>query len=190
MGDFDSYKFKGRVFGGFDRQDVIRYIADLSAQLEAAKKEIQQLTDQVTSAEAEKAELSAHLETLEADYADLEAENAENKRMAQQQDELLEAVKVKIAALEVDATVRAATIEKDARDVSKEIFRNISEIVTSLRIQYDTVKSDIAVTASHLQNQVGELGDELALVASVVDNAGSGIYQLESSMKQRMESAK
>ena len=74
----ESNTFKSVAFGGFDKQDVIRYIE--RASLEHAE-ETRRLQEENVALAAQIRELTAAKETLEAQIAELEAQAAESSAL-------------------------------------------------------------------------------------------------------------
>ena len=135
----ENYPIKSVTFGGFDKQDVVRYIEQAAQTAAAAQSELQKenellsgkvesLNQELTAAKAGFAELSAKCEALEAELAKeiaarqaleplkpLEAENARLKAEAESLRPDAQAYaqfRERIGAIECEARKRAADLEE------------------------------------------------------------------------------
>ena len=102
----ENYSFKSVTFGGFDKQDVVRYIeqasekaAAVQKQLEDEREELQkQLEEQVQKAEM----LQAQVKTLTEQRDSLQVE-LDFERSAKQKLEPLQAMEKEVARLRAEA---------------------------------------------------------------------------------------
>ena len=119
--------FRGRVFGGFCRQDVIDYIEELAAERNGLRRENQELRDRVWELE-EKLDASPPAEDPAADPdgasgaspepSAAEAERAEIEGALTEARELLRSVRSRYDALCTDVKINAAQAEGELRSVS------------------------------------------------------------------------
>lgn len=128
----ETCNFKTRLFGGFDRRDVIAYIEKLAAQRNKYQVSSKKLEDQMV-------ELREKLTEAENEIAEA------NRRI----------VEINIAAL----TDAARTI-------------------TELQDKYESVRSDMEVTATHIKGELIRVGDTLMLMSSVLNTAGQRFADL------------
>ncbi len=174
--------FRGSVFGGFNRQDVLTYLErtarEHSQQVESLQKKLAELTqdqnDKTTrlAGLVEKdAQLSAEnqrlSETLECARTDLEEKRT---RLAAAQEDLsvlreraaeLEAnaeaysrLKDRTATIELDARNRAQVILNDAHAQSDSIRTQVEDWLDRAEARYEHLRADIGATLSHA---IGEL---------------------------------
>lgn len=126
--------FKTKLFGGFDRRDVIAYIEKLAAQRNKYQTTSKKLENQMNDLYNKLAEAEHDIEEA-------------NRRV----------VEINIAALE-----------------------DAAKTITELQEKYESVRSDMEVTATHIKGELTRVGDTLMLMSSVLNTAGQRFADLRS----------
>lgn len=194
----ENYPIKSVTFGGFDKQDVIRYIEQTAKNNEAAQKElleeaerfraqIQELTAANTALRAENDALLAEKETLEAALA---AAAARNQEMAPLQglDSKVAELEAEIARLQPDAANyaqfrdRLGAIECEARERADALERatneQLSRTVEAFRSQYTTLMSTFESTAAHVNAELRKVEVNLSQLPRAMDRPGVELEEL------------
>lgn len=186
----NEQQFRGAVFGGFQKQDVLSYIEtatrEHSAKVEMLKKELAGLTADKDALEAGQTELAAKAEVsatalvetaaaLEQSTAELERKNA---RLAELEREVTtlkarvaelepaaaayQAVKDRTAGIELEAHCRAQAAETAARERVKAAGADLEQWMLKVQAEYDRLRTDVDATISHT-------GGELARVTKTLE---------------------
>ena len=184
----DNYPIKSVTFGGFDKQDVVRYIeqaARQAAEVQAAQqKEIDTLT-------AAKAALTEEVDSLQKQVAELTAQCAQQKA----------ALETEVARLSAEAeTLRAdaenythfrdsiGAIECEARKRANELEAatraQLRQTVDLFRQQYQILMSTFESTASHVNSELRKVEVNLSQLPRAMDQAGSELNTLAAQLKQ------
>ena len=187
----DNYPIKSVAFGGFDKQDVVRYIEQASLQAAAVQESQQKLIDTLT---AEKNALSEEVESLRRQVAELTAQCAQQK----------DALEAKVAGLEAEAeTLRAdaanfahfrdsiGAIECEARKRANELEAatqaQLRQTVDLFRQQYQILMSTFESTASHVNSELRKVEVNLSQLPRTMDQAGSELNTLAAQLKREDE---
>lgn len=205
--DMENNTFKGTLFGGFNREDVIDYItktsADSTARIEALEADIdrlctqeQDLRTQLTASQAECAALQEELRLAQA------ARDAAQQTLGSLNDELtalraeVETLRRENAALRTEAeTLRPlseqyctikdhlAGIELDAHQRAEEYERSTRERMTALiascRSLCDGVLSTLSTTCESVSGELERAERSLSVLPSAFETLRSSLDELE-----------
>lgn len=196
----DNYPIKSVTFGGFDKQDVIRYIEQTAQQAAAAQQALQaendELRKQVASLSAEAASLRAQIKALSGERDHLqEALNQESA--ARQQLEVLKPLEAEVARLRPDAEAyaqfreRIGAIECEARkraaDLELATANQLQKTVDLFREQYQTLMSTFESTASHVNSELRKVEVNLTQLPRAMDQAGTELNELAARLERSKE---
>ena len=187
--------FKSVAFGGFDKQDVIRYI-EQSAQEAAALQQTLQQENEGLRTEAEslrtrvqelESRLSAETAELEAARAELERERASRQALEDAQAEagrLAEELaqlrpeaesyaqfRDRVGDIECEAHKRAAELE--AATTAK-----LRRTVELFRAKYTELMSTFDATAAHVTAELRDVEVSLSQLPRAMDQAGKELNEL------------
>ena len=188
MGPMDNYSIKSVAFGGFDKQDVIRYI-EQSAQKASAVQ--QELEAEVESLRNSNITLSHELETLRSQLEDVSG----------QRDQLQIALETEVGQWKAEAeTLRAdadayvqfrerlGTIECEARkraaDLEAATLAQLQQTVDLFRAQYQILMSTFETTASHVNSELRKVEVNLSQLPRSMDQVGSDLNTLAAQLRQ------
>ncbi len=177
-------KFRGRLFGGFNRKDVVEYIQKSSEGYEKYRQEYVRLTEKCADLEAklfgaderEKAlrlennKLTEQLHFLK----DIEkrAQEIQNELDAiRESAKVYEDTKQRIAQLELDSVMRAASIENAAVSAAESTLDRTDALLCDLGVRYENVKSDVEVTVAHLRGELDKISASLENLVSVLEKS-------------------
>jgi chromosome segregation ATPase len=184
----DNYSIKSVAFGGFDKQDVIRYI-EQSAQKASAVQ--QELEAEVESLRNSNITLSHELETLRSQLEDVSG----------QRDQLQIALETEVGQWKAEAeTLRAdadayvqfrerlGTIECEARkraaDLEAATLAQLQQTVDLFRAQYQILMSTFETTASHVNSELRKVEVNLSQLPRSMDQVGSELNTLAAQLRQ------
>lgn len=137
--------FKKVNFGGFDREDVMNYIAKItddfhedlerkSDELSKAKEKISTLEAELESVKEERSELSEKIARLESENEDLKNKNSRaavsDDIVESETEQLRNAVKAltqKVDELISDSAEKNSTLENDSDDYDRDLFDLIEQ---------------------------------------------------------------
>lgn len=184
----EGVAFRSAAFGGFHKKDVMTYISETSQRyqeeirwremkMEAIRKELEQAQQENAALRSRVAELEANA-TDETELAELEAacqaklteiqENFQQKLDAcRQEAEGYRLMREKLGQIEMDARVRALTVEREAD-------QRASETISAAQEKHDQIVGNIRAEAEELQERLSQL---LGSVCSSFDNVHSGISE-------------
>ena len=200
----DNYSIKSVAFGGFDKQDVVRYIEQSSQQAAATQQALQEELDTLHS---QKQALENELSTLKTRFAEVSAQcDKLNTQLAQeiavrQTLEPLKPLQVEVEqlkaeneALRPDAEAyaqfrdRIGSIECEARkraaDLEAATMAQLRETVDLFRQQYQILMSTFETTASHVTGELRKVEVNLTQLPRAMDQAGSELNTLAAQLKQ------
>lgn len=194
----ENYPIKSVTFGGFDKQDVIRYIEQTAKNNELVQKElleeterlraqIGELTEANTALGIEVDALTTRKEVLEAELA---VEVAHNQEMAP-----LKGLEEKVAALEAEVERlrpdaanyaqfrdRLGAIECEARERADALERatsgQLQKTVEAFRSQYSTLMSTFESTASYVTAELRKVEVNLTQLPRAMDRSGAELEEL------------
>lgn len=200
----ENYSFKTVTFGGFDKQDVMRYIEQasekaaavqrsLEAENEALRKEIQTLSQRLQDAESESATLLSRCEGLQKELATAKEEleplrplEGEAERLRAEADTLrpdanaYAQFRERLGAIECEARKRADDLESaSAQQMKKTVDR--------FRSQYEALMRTFESAASHVTEELRKVEVEISQLPRVMDRSGAELEQLTASLERPAE---
>ena len=193
----EQYAIKSVAFGGFDKEDVARYIEQLSQESGKLREERNVLQEQLEQAEQELAALREQLQELTAAKERLETENqrlapmeAETSRLKDQLEALrpdAEAhvmLREQVGTIECEARQRAAELEE--RTVGQ--MRKATEL---FRQQYQVLMNTVETASSHMTAELRKMEVSLAQLPRTMDQTGTELKRLASALEktERRESS-
>ena len=156
----DINRFRGKIFGGFNRRDVADYIEMLAADRNRLKAKVDELEGQVRSLRGENATLCSLMET-ERRTAEDAGRNAEAEYARKQ------------AALEAEFAEKQAALEAEFAEKTAALSAKLAEKENALREELSAVMpllsgiaADTASDAENLRGKLEELCDGLDTAAS------------------------
>lgn len=203
----DNYSIKTVTFGGFDKQDVIRYIEQAAEQATAVQKELQAqnealqseksaLETQVISMTEEISSLRTQLESVTSSRARLQ--EALSRESAQRQElEALRPLEAEVERLRPDAEAYAqfrekiGSIECDARkraaDLESSTILQLQQTVDLFRDQYQLLMSTFESAASHVNSELRKVEVNLTQLPRTMDQSGSELNELMKRLENMKE---
>lgn len=200
----ENYSIKSVTFGGFDKQDVVRYIEQASQEAAEAQKQLQEendgLREQVSALTEELAALRLQAEELTAlrgqMQADLTRETAAHQSLEPLKAEAealraeTEQLKAELEALRPDAQSyaqfreRIGAIECEAREraaaLEAETAVQLKQTVDLFRAQYQGLMSTFEATAAHVNGELRKVEVNLSQLPRAMDQAGAELNELAS----------
>jgi chromosome segregation ATPase len=202
----DNYSIKSVTFGGFDKQDVIRYIEETAKAAAATEKELQKKLEQLSS---ENKDLRSRLDAAEKDLSSLQSrfqelnleycrikEDAARETAARMELEPLKPLQEEVDRLRPDAEAYAqfrekiGAIECEARkraaDLESATIQKLQQNVDLFREQYQVLMSSFESTAAHVTSELRKVEVNLTQLPRTMDQPGSELNEL----MNRLESMK
>lgn len=203
----DNYPIKSVAFGGFDKQDVIRYIEQTAEQSAAAQKVLREENDSLRAeADAlrkETASLRAQLEESSARQAQLQSELAQETAARLELEKLkpleeeVSRLKQEVDALRPDAEAyaqfreRIGAIECEARkraaDLEAATVGQLQQTVDLFRAQYQVLMSTFETTASHVNGELRKVEVNLTQLPRAMDQAGTELNELAARLERSVK---
>lgn len=196
----ENYPIKSVTFGGFDKQDVIRYIEQAAQQAAAAQQTLQaeneDLRNQITGLSAELSSLRAQVSSLSAERDQLQ-EALGQESASRQQLEVLKPLEAEVARLRPDAEAyaqfreRIGAIECEARkraaDLELATVNQLQKTVDLFRDQYQTLMSTFESTANHVNGELRKVEVNLTQLPRAMDQAGTELNELAARLERSKE---
>ena len=186
----EQYAIKSVAFGGFDKEDVARYIEQLSQESGKLREERDALQERLEQAEQELAALREQLQELTAAKERLEAEN---QRLAPMEAESIR-LKNQLEAMRPDAEAhvmlreQVGTIECEARQRAAELEeRTVGQMrkATELfRQQYQVLMNTVETASSHMTAELRKMEVSLAQLPRTMDQTGTELKRLASTLEK------
>lgn len=181
------------AFGGFDKEDVARYIEQLSQETEKLReerdalqekadcleKEADELRTQVQELSKAKEELSAEMARL----APLEKENAQLKEQVEALRPDAEAhvmLRSQVGAIECEARQRAAELEEHTAG-------QMHKALDLFRQQYQILMSTFETASSHMTAELRKMEVTLAQLPRTMDQTGVELDRLASALEKETD---
>ena len=193
----ENYPIKSVTFGGFDKQDVIRYIEQTAAAQQTLQTENENLRNQVADLSAELSALRAQISSLSAERDQLQ-ETLSQESASRQQLEALKPLEDEVARLRPDAEAyaqfreRIGAIECEARkraaDLEQATVSQLQKTVDLFREQYQTLMSTFESTASHVNGELRKVEVNLTQLPRAMDQAGTELNELAARLERSKES--
>ena len=186
----EQYTIKSVAFGGFDKEDVARYIEQISQetgklreerdalreQAESAAQEVEALREQVQQLTAAKAQLETEVQRL----ASAEEENADLRSQLETLRPDAEAYaqfRERIGAIECEARKRAADLEAASQ-------AQMRRTVETFRAQYQALMHTFNSTAAHVTGELRKVEVNLTQLPRAMDQASVELKELEKLLEQ------
>ena len=203
----ENYSFKSVAFGGFDKQDVVRYLEQSSEKAAAAQRELETeneglrkraeeleaeleaLRGQVEELTAQRNQLQEKLETEAAARADLEPLRALEKdvaRITAERDALrpdaesYARFRERLGAIECEARDRADDLEREAAAQTR---RTLEEF----RSRYQRLMSAFESTAGHVNGELRKIEVTLSQLPRALDQTGAEMNELAARLEKKPE---
>lgn len=203
----ENYSFKSVAFGGFDKQDVVRYLEqssekaaaaqrELEAENESLRKQAEELSEELDRLRSEKKELAAErdglrkkLETETAARANLEPLRALEQdvaRLTAERDalkpdaEAYARFRERLGAIECEARKRADDLEEEA---AAQIRRTVGEF----RNRYQKLVSEFESVAGHVNGELRKVEVSLTQLPRALDQTGAELNELASRLEKKPE---
>ena len=194
----ENYSFRSVPFGGFDKQDVVRYIEQASEKAAAVQRELQEenhslrsktaeLEDQVEDLQSQLEELKHERDRLQ---ADLKAEAAHRKKLEPLRPLESETARLRaeVEKLRPDAMAyaqfreRLASIECDARkradDLEAAAQKRMRQTVDTFRSQYQALMSTFEVASGHMSAELRKIEVSLSQLPHAMDKTTAALDAL------------
>ena len=203
----ESYSFKSVAFGGFDKQDVVRYLEQSSEKAAAAQRELEaenemlhrqaadqmeelaRLRVQVEELTEQRDRLREKLETEAAVRADLEPLRAleqEAARLTAERDALKPDAQAyarfreRLGAIECEARKRADDLEEEAAAQTR---RTVGEF----QDRYQQLMSAFESTAGHVNSELRKIEVTLSQLPRALDQTGAELNELAARLEKKPE---
>lgn len=190
----ERYAIKSVAFGGFDKEDVARYIEQASQEAAKLKEERDALQEQAENLRQENAalqgqvqDLTAAEETLKAEVQRLAPLEAETVRLREQLEALrpdAEAhamLRDQVGTIECEARQRAAELEE--RTVGQ--MRKATDL---FRQQYQLLMSTFETASSHMTAELRKMEVSLAQLPRTMDQTGVELNRLAAALEKNSQS--
>ena len=186
----EQYAIKSVAFGGFDKEDVARYIEQISQESGKLREERDVLQERLEQAEQEMAALRDQLQALTEAKERLEAENqrlapmeAENARLKEEMEALrpdAEAhvmLREQVGTIECEARQRAAELEE--RTVGQ-----MRRATDQFRRQYQVLMNTVETASGHMTAELRKMEVALAQLPRTMDRTGAELNQLAAALEK------
>lgn len=198
----ESYTFKTVAFGGFDKQDVARYVEQLtqehSAALAALQEENAALKEKNSHLEAENrslrtqadaqaaslSQLSAQAEKLLEEVAALRDYPEKYEALRTEADSLRRDAEAyvefrnRIGNIECEAQQRAAKLEADTQ-------AQLRRMAESFRAQYEALTGTFDAAAAHVTAELRKVEVNLTQLPRSLDGVGRELEQLDAILPEK-----
>ena len=189
----ENYSFKSVAFGGFDKQDVVRYLEQSSEKAAAAQRELEAENEMLRKQAADQLEeldrLRDKLETEAAVRADLEPLRAleqEAARLTAERDalkpdaEAYARFRERLGAIECEARKRADDLEEEAAAQTR---RTVGEF----QDRYQRLVSAFESTAGHVNSELRKIEVMLSQLPRALDQTGAELNELAARLEKKPE---
>jgi len=203
----ENYSFKTVAFGGFDKQDVVRYLEQASEKAAAVQrgleseseallkrmeeqgKELARLQEQIQKLTDERDELQAKLKTESAARAELEPLRTlkqEVARLTAERDTLrpdaesYARFRERLGTIECEARQRADDLEANAAAQARRMLEEFQS-------RYQRLMSDFDFTAGHVSSELRKIEVTLSQLPRALDQTGTELNELASRLEMRPE---
>lgn len=206
-GPMENYSFKSVAFGGFDKQDVVRYLEQASEKAAAAQRKLEEENETLRTQVAEQAEqldqLRAQLEELTGERDALQMKLGEESaaRADLEPLRLLEQDVARLTAerdaLKPDAEAyaqfreRLGSIECEARkradDLEEEAAAQTRRTVGEFQDRYQRLVSAFESTAGHVNSELRKIEVMLSQLPRALDQTGAELNELAARLEKKPE---
>lgn len=189
----DRSAIRSVAFGGFDKEDVARYIEQLSQETEKLREERDALQEKADCLEKEADELRTQVQELTkareelsaemARLAPLEKENAQLKEQVEALRPDAEAhvmLRSQVGAIECEARQRAAELEEHTAG-------QMHKAMDLFRQQYQILMSTFETASSHMTAELRKMEVTLAQLPRTMDQTGVELDRLASALEKETD---
>lgn len=142
--------FRGRLFGGFDRQDVIDYIESVSIKKNLSEKERDDLREEldrcrsrVYELESEKADLRSEIEELRKELEQERDRTATYKaEKLREADEVVDKILAEVGEMKADVTINLTNAQCELKRLDKALSA-VSSVFTDAEAKISALKGEI-----------------------------------------------
>lgn len=194
-----DHQFRTAAFGGFNRQDVLDYLASSALanqqQLQAVQEQLDQSRKELEESAAQKDEIQA----LQAQAEELQSQLAQAKVREQELTKALEAaqqrvqqldlrvtqlepdamayaaVKERSAGVELEAHRRAQAIQAKAEEDAQKARRQVEQWLKRMGREYDALCTQVETTVSHAASELEKAGAGLERLNELMSGQGTAL---------------
>jgi chromosome segregation ATPase len=185
-------KFRSSLFGGFNRDDVVKYIEKASEKTAEYRAESvkyhelvlanQKLQDKFNALQKEFGDLSAEADGLrdelrgkQAEIEGLQARLEPAEAAAAE----FEATKDRLAEMEIAAAKRAAEIEREAKEQADAVAEKCSRSLDKLKAEYISASEDAESTAAHLLSEAERISRRMTTLGAMLADSADAFSELD-----------
>jgi len=178
------------AFGGFDKEDVARYIEQLSQETEKLREERDALQEKADCLEKEAEELRTQVQELTKAREELSAEMARLAPLEKENAQLKEQVEALRPDAEAHAMLRGqvGAIECEARQRAAELEEHTAgqmhKALDLFRQQYQILMSTFETASSHMTAELRKMEVTLAQLPRTMDQTGVELDRLASALEK------
>ena len=178
------------MFGGFDKEDVARYIEQLSQETEKLREERDALQEKADCLEKEAEELRTQVQELTKAREELSAEMARLAPLEKENAQLKEQVEAlrpdaeahvmlrgQVGAIECEARQRAAELEEHTAG-------QMHKALDLFRKQHQILMSTFETASSHMTAELRKMEVTLAQLPRTMDQTGVELDRLASALEK------
>lgn len=194
----ENYPIKSVTFGGFDKQDVIHYIEQTAQKAAESEKQLREENERLRSQMEELQEQTEHLqaqvESLTAERQQLQ-ESLTREQEARQALEPLKPLEAEVKLLKAEMDVmrpdaeayaqfreRIGAIECEARkraaDLERDAAQKTRQTMEEFRKQYQVLMSTFAAASAHATSELRKVEVNLSQLPRVMDQTGAELNEL------------
>lgn len=188
--DMERSAIRSVAFGGFDKEDVARYIEQLSQETEKLREERNALQEKADCLEKEADELKTQVQDLSKAKEELSAEVARLAPLEKENAQLNEEVETLRPDAEAHVMLRGqvGAIECEARQRAAELEEHTAgQMHTALdlfRQQYQILMSTFETASSHMTGELRKMEVALAQLPRTMDQTGVELDRLASALEK------
>lgn len=188
--DMERSAIRSVAFGGFDKEDVARYIEQLSQETEKLREERDALQEKADCLEKEADELKTQVQDLSKAKEELSAEVARLVPLEKENAQLNEEVETlrpdaeahvmlrgQVGAIECEARQRAAELEEHTAG-------QMHKALDLFRQQYQILMSTFETASSHMTGELRKMEVALAQLPRTMDQTGVELDRLASALEK------
>ena len=186
----EQYAIKSVAFGGFDKEDVARYIEQISQESGKLREERDVLQERLEQSEQEMAALRDQLQALTEAKERLEAENQRLAPMEAESAQLREQLEALRPDAEAHVMLReqVGTIECEARQRAAELEeRTVGQMrraTDQFRRQYQVLMNTVETASGHMTAELRKMEVALAQLPRTMDQTGAELNQLAAAQEK------
>ena len=188
--DMERSAIRSVAFGGFDKEDVARYIEQLSQETEKLREERDALQEKADCLEKEADELKTQVQDLSKAKEELSAEVARLAPLEKENAQLNEEVEAlrpdaeahvmlrgQVGAIECEARQRAAELEEHTAG-------QMHKALDLFRQQYQILMSTFETASSHMTGELRKMEVALTQLPRTMDQTGVELDRLASALEK------